>query len=140
MADTIVGFDPTQPVGSRFLSVAVQEEIGALAPQFFLPGAITQSMLAPGAVTQSALATGCVTAAALATDCVTAAALASNSVTAAAIAPSAVTITNLAPGVPSVTDNAGNPLSIAFVICTSAQYSVIAGGTPSDSALYFVTD
>jgi hypothetical protein len=140
MADTIVGFDPTQPIGSRFLSPNVVTEIGAVAPSAFLPGSITQSMLADGSVTTPALAAGCVTSPALSSACVTAAALAANSVTAAAIAPNAITIAALAPGVPEATDHSGNPISLTIVLLTAAQYSVIAGGTPSATSLYLITD
>jgi trimeric autotransporter adhesin len=138
MTDTLVIFDPTQPVGARFKSTAVSEEIGAVAPSNLLPGAITQSMLADGAVSTPALAAGCVTSAALATDCVTAAALAPNSVTSSALAPNSITASALAPGVPNATDNAGNPISLTLVILNAAQYAAI--GSPSVTSLYFITD
>jgi hypothetical protein len=137
---TIVGFDPTQPLGSRFLSMLVVQEIAAVAPQFFLPGAITQSMLAAGAVTNPALGVGCVTSINLAADSVTQAALADNSVGSAQLQPNALTAANAAPGIPTATDNAGNPIALTLMVLTAAQYSVIAGGTPSATTLYFVTD
>jgi hypothetical protein len=138
MTDLYVGFDPTQPVGSRFVSSLVITEIGAVAPNAFLPGSITQTMLAAGCVTQNALAAGCVTSPALATDSVTTAAIAPNAVGAAQLAPNAVTVDNLAPGVPNATDHSGNPIALTLVILTAAQYSALS--PPAANSLYFITD
>jgi hypothetical protein len=138
MTGTIVGFDPAQPAGSRFQSPLVVQEIGAIAPTAFLPGAITQSMLAAGCVTAPALAAGCVTGVALANNSVGTAAIADNAVTAAQLAPGALTATSAAPGIPTATDHAGNPISLTIVLLTSAQYAAI--GTPSATSLYFLTD
>jgi hypothetical protein len=135
MTDTLVMFDPTANAGSKFMSSAVIEEIGFVAPANIAAGSITSSMFAASAVTSPAIAAGAVTAAALAPGCVGAPALATNAVTTAAIAPGAVTPAQAGIGLATATDQNGNPVTLALVVLTAASYAAIA--TPSANTLYF---
>jgi trimeric autotransporter adhesin len=135
MTDTLVMFNPVANPGSKFMSAAVIEEIGFVAPSSIGPGALTSSMFAAGSVTAPALAANSVTATAIAAGAVTAAAMAVNSVTGAALAPGAVTPAAAGVGMPTATDQLGNPVALSFIVLTAAQYAAIA--TPNPNTLYF---
>lgn len=137
MSSTIVGFDPTLPTGSRFLSPAVQAEIEAIIPGNLPPQSIPASALAPGAVTTTAIQEGAVTSDSIAAGGVEAANLAPGAVTTAAIATGAVTSVQTGIGVVTSTDVNGNAVALTIAVLTWAQFYALQN--PDPNTLYFLT-
>lgn len=136
MADLLVGYDPTKPVGQR-LAPEVVQEIEEVAPSNLDNGSVTTAKLANDAVTEDKIAPGAVGGVELATGGVGTVNLATDAVTTDKLADDSVTADKAGVGVTTAHDSAGNPITLDAVPITAAAYGSI---TPDPNVLYLITD
>jgi hypothetical protein len=130
-------FDPDQPTGSKFPSLAVQQEIAAIVPIDLDPGSVTGDKLADQTVGTEQLANGAVTAQQIANGTIDTANYGDGSITGAKIAAGAIDAANCGAGVISVTDISGNSIVLKAVKCSSSDYSALS--PPDPNTLYIIT-
>lgn len=136
MADLLVAYDPTAPVGSR-LAPEIIAEIQAVAPSTVNDDSITEPKLANNAVSSRTLEDGAVETAALADDAVSGAKIGSKQVAAANIADDTIGPEQTGNGIPTVTDSSGNPVAANLEEISSAAYTALT--TPDPNTWYFIT-
>ncbi|QNL30161.1 hypothetical protein SEA_MARIOKART_34 [Gordonia phage Mariokart] len=134
MADLLVGYDASQPPGSRF-APEVNAEIAEVAPDNIDNGSVTTAKLADDAVTTGKIAPGAVTTVEIATGGVGSTNLATDAVTSVKIAAGAVTGAKVGPGVMRAKDISGNEITLTGVPTTASAYGAI---TPDPNTLYFI--
>lgn len=130
-------FDPDQPTGSKFPSLAVQQEIAAIVPMDLDPGSVTGDKLAAQAVGTTEIANGAVTAQQIATQGISTANYEDGSITSAKIANGAIDAVNCGAGVMAVTDINGNSVMLTAVKCSSSDYAALT--TKNPNTLYIIT-
>ncbi|QFG11183.1 hypothetical protein PBI_CLOVERMINNIE_36 [Gordonia phage CloverMinnie] len=136
MAELLVGYDPSQPVGQR-LAPEVIAEIEEVAPSNLDNGSVTTAKLADDAVNQDKIAPGAVGTVEIETGGVNTANLATDSVTTVKLADDSVTDEKAGLGVATAHDSAGNPITLDAVPITAAAYGSI---TPDPNVLYLISD
>lgn len=135
MADLLVGYDASQPPGSRF-APEVNAEIAEVAPDNITNGSVTTAKLADDAVTQAKLAPGAVGSTEIANGGVGSANIATDAVTTVKLADDAVTGDKAGAGVMQARDSSGNQITLTGVPITAAAYGAI---TPDPNTIYFIT-
>lgn len=136
MAELLVGYDPSQPVGQR-LAPEVIAEIEEVAPSNLDNGSVTTAKLADDAVTQAKIGPGAVGSVEIETGGVASANLATDAVTTVKLADDSVTDEKAGLGVATAHDASGNPITLDAVPITAAQYGSI---TPDPNVLYLISD
>lgn len=134
MADLLVAYDPTRPVGQR-LAPEVATEIALLAPIEVSDGSITELKLADQCITSDKMGVGSVGYTALSDEAVLTSKLQALAVTKAKIALRAIGPAQVDDGVPTAYDHLGNPLAVKMVVISTANYGLI---TPDPDTLYFI--
>lgn len=136
MADLVIGYDPSQPVGQR-LPAEVRAEINVIAPSTVNDGDITDAKLDDNAVTTRAIKPGAVTSEKIANGGVQTINIGDGQVTAGKLAPGAVTPDVVAPGVVTAVDSAGNAQTVKIMHVTAAEYAAITSPDPNTD--YFIS-
>ena len=135
MADLLVGYDPSKPVGQR-LAPEVRTELMLLAPVTMPNGSITGPKIANEAVDTGQVNAGAVTGEKIANEAVDTGKVKAGAVTGEKIADAAITKEKVSAGVATTVNATGDAIQLTLAKVTATEYAAL---TPDPNTAYFIT-